>query len=422
MASLPPPPSPVHLLRSHFSPVNVLSFSNDNERLYSGDTSGLVVITSTRSLRAIASWKAHSDGLLGVEEWDAHIITHGRDNKIHVWARIDEFPAAASIRLGGSASLPGLPTPNLRYSLDVNALNYCRFSLLPLLQAEHAIQNTDTEALIAVPNLVESSLADVWTLPACQRLHAAIGKQESSDTESDGRGNRQAEGIIMSMHLFTTLPDTASSSSSPRELRLLCAYENGGVILRRYTGPENKKTIEGIGWQVAWSSTLHVESVMAMAVSRACTFALTVSADHLVGRYDLISAGLPGVSLEDACKVYRTKKPGNAAIAIRDDGKVCAIGGWDGKVRLYSTKTMKPLGTLEYHKQSCQAVAFARSTPSMEKEHDSTVQSGLLEVTDDEESDDEMSEEEMRKRGLWLVAGGKDSRLSVWTLMSFDKR
>ena len=25
------------------------------------------------------------------------------------------------------------------------------------------------------------------------------------------------------------------------------------------------------------------------------------------------------------------KYPGNASIALRDDGRVCAIGGWDGK-------------------------------------------------------------------------------------------
>ena len=28
---------------------------------------------------------------------------------------------------------------------------------------------------------------------------------------------------------------------------------------------------------------------------------------------------------------YRTKHPGNAAVTIRSDGKVCAVGGWDGK-------------------------------------------------------------------------------------------
>lgn len=33
------------------------------------------MITSTRSLRAIASWQAHTDGLLGLEEWQDRIIT-----------------------------------------------------------------------------------------------------------------------------------------------------------------------------------------------------------------------------------------------------------------------------------------------------------------------------------------------------------
>lgn len=47
-----------------------------------------------------------------------------------------------------------LPVPDLDYSLDVNALNFCRFSLLPSPKAEH-------EALLAVPNLVESSLVIV---------------------------------------------------------------------------------------------------------------------------------------------------------------------------------------------------------------------------------------------------------------------
>jgi hypothetical protein len=73
--SAPLPPSPSHLLRSHSTQLSALAISDDNERLYSGDVSGLVVITSTRSLRAIASWKAHTNGLLGVEEWINGIIT-----------------------------------------------------------------------------------------------------------------------------------------------------------------------------------------------------------------------------------------------------------------------------------------------------------------------------------------------------------
>ena len=71
-ASAPPP---LHIIRSHSSAVSALFISGDNERIYSGDISGLVVITSTRSLRSVASWKAHTDGLLGVEEWGKQVIT-----------------------------------------------------------------------------------------------------------------------------------------------------------------------------------------------------------------------------------------------------------------------------------------------------------------------------------------------------------
>lgn len=76
--SAPPPPTPKHLIRSHAAQVNVLYISDDNERIYSGDASGVVVVTSTRTLRALASWKAHTDGLLGVQEWEDRIITSVR--------------------------------------------------------------------------------------------------------------------------------------------------------------------------------------------------------------------------------------------------------------------------------------------------------------------------------------------------------
>lgn len=80
--------------------------------------------------------------------------SHARDNKLHVWRLpIKRGPTS----LGGSAALPGLPTPQLLYSLDVNALNYCRFSLLVLKRRDPSEPETG-QALIAVPNLVESSL------------------------------------------------------------------------------------------------------------------------------------------------------------------------------------------------------------------------------------------------------------------------
>ncbi|KAG1870646.1 WD40-repeat-containing domain protein [Suillus subalutaceus] len=397
-----PAPSPIHLLRSHSSAVSTLFISTDNERIYSGDSTGQAIVTSTRSLRPLASWKAHTDSLLGIQEWGSQIITHGRDNKLHVWARPEE---SASIRQG-PATLSDLSTPTICYSMDVNALNYCRFSLLEGALAQ--------EGLLAVPNLVESALADIWSLPSRQRLHAAIGDllDTSATAFSDGRSGSKS-GIIMSMHLFYSASSAPSSSTSARELRLLCAYEDGSVVLRKRTAPENKQTVEGRGWEVMWKSKLHVESVMAMTVSSDCTFALTVSADHLVGRYDLLKIQEEASESTPAGTASKTKHLGNGSVAIRSDGRVCAIGGWDGKVRLYSTKTLKLLGTLVHHKQGCQAVTFASHT-------DRVPLCGELKE-DDSGDEDEITVEEKHARDWWLIAGSTDAKVSIWALINFEK-
>jgi len=147
---------------------------------------------------------------------------------------------------------------------------------------------------------------------------------------------------------------------------------------------------------------------MAMRVSRSNDFALTISADNLICRYDLLTEN---PSPEINFIPHRTKYAGNGSIAIRDDGKVAAVGGWDGKIRLYSTKSFKPLGTLKYHKTACQCLEFARSLQIAENPD-------LEEIDSD---DEELSKEEKLNRSRWLVAGGKDSRVSIWSLMSFTK-
>ncbi|SJL05265.1 uncharacterized protein ARMOST_08631 [Armillaria ostoyae] len=365
----PPPPPPRHILRSHSSTVTTLFISLDNERIYSGD--------------------AHNNhGLLGVQEWGANIITQGCDNKLHVWLRVEELPG-----IGGSAALSESPIPVLQYSMDVNALNYCRFSLMPLPPNDSisglSSKDQSNEALIALPNLVESSEADIWSLPSCSRVHAAIGKQERNGPilSTDGRGN-QATGIVMSLHLF----------EHDGALRILIAYESGNVALREFDKSDRTTSVEGLGWKVLWKVKLHAEAIMAMAVTNDDSMALTVSADYLIGRYDLSSF---------VAETHRTNHPGNGAVAIRDDGRVCAVGGWDGRIRLYSTKSFKPLGTLKYHKTGCQAVAFAQTLSAYR--------------SDEDEDGDGMSKQEMEERSRWLIGGAKDKLITIWSLMALKR-
>ncbi|KAF8625568.1 hypothetical protein AX15_005330 [Amanita polypyramis BW_CC] len=343
---------------------------------------------------------------------------HARDNKLHVWDLIEESPA--SMRIGSIAALVDLPTPVLKYSLNVNALNFCRFSLLRLPEPVSSDLHSDRDqgqiqSLIAVPNLIESGAADIWSLHDCDRIHAAIG-QELTKMEVHGSEfkGRNTYGIIMSLHLYlggegTELGSEASLSLSlpaiNLRLRLLCAYENGSVVLWRYTRKDRVKSVEGQGWEMVWKVKLHAESVMAMRVSRTNDFALTVSVDHLVGWYDLTDET---VDPEKRCVIYRTKHPGNGSVAIHDEGRVCAVGGWDGRIRLYSTKSFKPLGTLRYHKMACQTVEFTRTS----------YYPGTNAVNEEEDGDED--EKDKEKRSRWFVCGGKDHRVSIWELMDFS--
>ena len=79
---------------------------------------------------------------------------HGRDNKLHVWKKAKDTSLNVEA-LGGSAASPqGIPVPELVYSLDVNALNFCPFSMLGVNYNYNTGRNE--ELLVAVPNLVES--------------------------------------------------------------------------------------------------------------------------------------------------------------------------------------------------------------------------------------------------------------------------
>lgn len=199
----------------------------------------------------------------------------------------------------------------------------------------------------------------------------------------------------MAIHLFEASPP---HQSSPK-LYCLAGYEDGSVCLYVRDGDATTKTIEGRGWTQLWRYKEHTESVFALGLDPNARFAISVSADTKLVKYDLLNGHV------EKPLVHVGKHAGNGAVAIRRDGRVCAIGGWDGKVRLYSTKKVKSLGTLTYHKDGCFAVCFARPVISSEVE--------------DEE---ELEVAEIVSRGLWLASGGKDSRICIWPLISFEKQ
>lgn len=111
----------------------------------------------------------------------------------------------------------------------------------------------------------------------------------------------------MALHLYwQDLSDKPES-----QLRLLSSYEAGHVTLFARTDTYLDRSVEGKSWDGLWTVKAHVESgglschllvldvldsilthllcaVMGMTVSSDHRFALSVSADHLIGKYSLI--------------------------------------------------------------------------------------------------------------------------------------
>lgn len=147
--------------------------------------------------------------------------------------------------------------------------------------------------------------------------------------------------------------------------------------------------------------------VLALAVSPNFDFAVSVGADDRLVRYELDNG---------KTSIAQTKTSGHASITVRQDGRLVAIGGWDGRIRTYDDAlTLKD--TLRYHKDTVQALAF------LETRKDLCLfrREPIDDSDDDDEQDDDDDEvigasarsNHQYNAGL-LVSGAKDGRVCLW--------
>lgn len=60
----------------------------------------------------------------------------------------------------------------------------------------------------------------------------------------------------------------------------------------------------------------------------------------------------------DLLDTVQTQFSGCSAMTIRHDSKLVFVGGWDGRVRIYSWKKMKLLAVLKYHTETINCICF----------------------------------------------------------------
>jgi WD40 repeat protein len=118
---------------------------------------------------------------------------------------------------------------------------------------------------------------------------------------------------------------------------------------------------------------------------------------------------------------FSTKQIGNASLAISSSDTILAVGGWDGKVRLFSAASGKPLGTLGYHRETVQCLAFPQAAMSESGETEVLLDPSTIELGEEDSDEDDEPGGRGGGKERWFVSGGKDRRVALWELMDFTR-
>ncbi|OAP62947.1 hypothetical protein AYL99_02174 [Fonsecaea erecta] len=417
----PGPPVPAYILRGHEAAIHALHFYANNALLASADSDGWMVIWSLSSKRPVAVWKAHEAGVLQIKHWTTARLV--RDHKLRVWQLRHEdlvglrtkLPADSDSSTAAAAS--DHPHPWLLHSMSVNALNFCAFSMCdqdPRRPASGAV----AAQLIASPNGLDSGGIDIFQLPSERRI---------SQIRSD---KNNPTGMVMAVCLFHQTTETAS------QLVLVAGYEDGRITVLTHAGDLSNP--DGSGrWQKVASCKAHTQPILSLAMLPCKTHFLSSSADSLISKFcipSLVDADDGSKDLKSE-KSLNTKHSGQQGLSVRSDGKIFATAGWDGRVRVYSCKTMKELAVLKWHKVGCYSTAFASIDPTVAP--DAGVVDGvppssasldgnaaLSSISTTKDISQPMSaldmikqqREENARRTHWLGAGGKDGKISLWDI------
>ncbi|SPO44000.1 uncharacterized protein PSANT_01685 [Moesziomyces antarcticus] len=297
---------PYWILRHHGS-SSIRSLHHDHHSLVVGDETGAVSIVDLHHLRPTVRWNAHTDSILTVISLGDHVLTHSRDNNVHLWKLPHSPPAPGSL-----SQVEGAQEPQLIMSVGVNALNFSKCAY--------------DDGRIAVPNALDAAYIDVIELPSGVRVVEAIGRPDIKRTA----GSRMP--IVMSLHLVA-----------------------GGVVAGYEDGWVKRWSLDG---ELVWQTRCHSESLMSTAIS--AQFGVSVGADDRIARFDLLSG---------ETQLLQTKTPGKASVAIAPDANTFVVGAWDGSIRAYSMADLTELGNLSYHSETVECLEFA-SVPNPDDDDD----------------------------------------------------
>ena len=376
MAQKKQSPGPDYVLRGHRQAVNSIKFL-DSQRLASGSLDGSLKLWSLEVRRATVSINnAHTDSITAVRRLGQDMIaTSGRDGFVKVWNM-----AASEVAVPSCAFATG-------------SRHFCPCA---------TVESGSHPNLILAPSAEDSNilLIDIRAKVPQLRLRGPDGL-----------------GMVTSLAIDTS-PPPSTPSSTPLVATL--GFESGSILM---VDLRNYGVVEGeVINQVVECDQKPKQQQVDLHDTRPKRYfepppsggqpvmsTLTRGTLGEQGKFILYSCGADRKLMKRACgagqagahTTEEVKNPsaGASSVALRQDGKVLAVGCWDSTVRVFEADGMRPLAVLRQHQDSVFAVDYSRSIYS----HPSSE-----------------AEEGELDRGV-LASASKDTTIMIWSLFGDDK-
>lgn len=237
--------------------------------------------------------------------------------------------------------------------------------------------------LLGTPGVQDGSI-NVTSLPSEDRIATIPAPKEV-----------QNSGMVMAVGLVFASP---SNTNTVQDLLVVAGYESGHACV--WSQPSPKSGVPS-KWQCVYSAKSHAQPVLSLGIATNLGVFYTSGADAIVARHPF------DPKTRSDTKTLQTKHAGQQGLTIRDDEKIFATAGWDGRMRVYSTKGFKELAVLKWHKEGCYAIAFADVTSHESSDEQSLTQK---QMTVAEKRD------QKARTTHWLAAGSKDGKVSLWDI------
>ncbi|SPP74969.1 guanine nucleotide-binding protein subunit beta-like protein 1 [Drosophila guanche] len=297
------PPDPVFSLRSpDMGAVNSVCFQ-ENERLLAGTLKGSVFLWDLQTNRSALHFEVGSDPITSLHHTSDRLVTQEKGGTVTMFS------------IGNSSYVK-------EHSIVGNHLGFCRSAL-------YMNTSNTNEQLLFYP---------------CEE--SSIGVLHVTDSTAPTQMLVPDDPQLPKLGAVTCFKPFDCASS----LFLLAGYESGHFL------------------------TWDISSGVMVDVVELATDALTVDYDPITNRgivggatdkLTTFSYQRPSMQLQRGSELC-IKNPGVNCVRIRADQKVFASAGWDGRIRIFSWKSLRPLAVLTQHKQGgVMDLAYSRQPVAM---------------------------------------------------------